>query len=107
MNYIASPYSHPSAEMRQWRYEAVNAYTVARIKQGACCISPIKYLHNDAVEHQMPLDALFWHSFNMQLLRRADAIEVLCIPGWEESKGVQSEMQIAEHLGIPIIFART
>lgn len=106
MLYIASPYSHPAAEMREWRYDAVSAYTVARIKQGACAISPIKYLHPDAVHHGMPLDAKFWHRFNMSLLRRCDAVEVLCLPGWQESRGVMSELQIADYLGIPIIEAR-
>jgi hypothetical protein len=41
--------------------------------------------------------------FNMAFLRKAEALFVLRIQGWEKSKGLQIEMNVAKMLDIPIV----
>lgn len=102
MIYIASPYSHPSAYVRALRYKQVRLFTMAAIKNGFAAFSPIMYMHEAAVEYDLPKDAAFWHNFNMQFLRKADSLTVLMLDGWMESKGVSSEISTAQHIHIPV-----
>lgn len=102
MIYVASPYSDPLDYVRQKRFELVRAYTIERIKQGATAFSPIMYLHTAAIEHSLPTDAQFWMRFNNSIMRHCHTVEVLALPGWEQSRGVAAEIQLAEHLHIPV-----
>jgi hypothetical protein len=103
MIYLASPYSSPLPELVQDRYQRAVAFTMSMIAQGVPCFSPIAYCHPFALAAKMPTDAQFWLQFNMQFLRKAEAVFVLRLPGWDQSKGVQIELKMAKALHIPII----
>ena len=104
MIYVASPYSDPDPLCREHRYQKVRDYTIEMIRAGAVAFSPIMYLHKAAIDHDLPKDAAFWHKFNINMLRISDGVLVLCLYGWQQSTGVQSEISSAEHLNIPIIY---
>ena len=42
----------------------------------------------------------FWYDGTMELLRRCDA--VICVSGWELSRGVTAEIEEARRRGMPI-----
>lgn len=102
MIYVASPYSHPDEALRAHRFYCVQAYCVELMKQGQHPFSPIMYWHEVAVKCDLPLDAGFWPKYNLGMLRIAEAVDVLMLPGWQESKGVMMEINTAEHLFIPV-----
>jgi len=102
MTYLASPYSHPDFTVSSDRYFAVLAHAALRAKEKKHIISPIIHWHPVALFHDLPGDAQFWLDWNMKMLKLCDSLEVLCLPGWEESKGVQLEIQLALRLGLPI-----
>lgn len=66
--------------------------------------SPIVHCHEMTGRHEMPTDAEFWKAYNFDFMRRADAIYVLKIPGWDISKGVKMEIDFAHYNGIPLKF---
>ena len=66
--------------------------------------SPIAHSHCVA-RHLAPdlaVDGEFWMRQDIPVLRHAEALAVLKLPGWEQSKGVQWEMRLAHELMLPI-----
>ena len=47
----------------------------------------------------------FWYEGTMELLRRCDA--VMLVPGWQKSRGAQTEAAEAKRLGIPVFESLT
>lgn len=97
--YVASPYSHPEAAVRQQRYEDVRKCTLDIMHRGAHAFSPILYGHNCLPElNHWKNDE--WLAFDFALLGRCDMLVVLMLPGWDTSHGVQAEMAFAKEKGI-------
>lgn len=103
MIYVASPYSHKDPRIEDHRFLMAETYVAAALKQGYAVFSPIYYCHELARKYKLPGDAAFWKKFNNQMMRKADAVHVLQLMGWRESKGVQYELMMADELAIPII----
>lgn len=51
----------------------------------------------------LPQDAAHWQKFNMEFLRHCEAMFLLRLTGWDQSKGVQIETRVAKMLGLPIV----
>lgn len=73
------------------------------MQRGLPVFSPIAYAHPYVVPFSLGTDAKHWHEFNMPFLRRADAVFVLQLAGWEDSAGMKVELSLARQLCIPII----
>lgn len=104
MIYLASPYSHQSFAEVENRFALTEQCTYELMKRGLPVFSPIVHCHQIATDYNLPTDAKFWEKYNMQFLRKADAIYVLKIDGWDESKGVAQEMGVAKALYLPLHF---
>lgn len=74
------------------------------IKQGHFVWSPIVHCHELANQYTLPTDAEFWKDYNFDFIRKADAMFVLEIEGWQESKGVMMELKLADDARIPVWF---
>lgn len=70
---------------------------------GVHAYSPIVHCHELAKIAELPKTAEFWEKYNFAMLERADALWVLMLPGWEDSKGCAAEAQEASRLKKPII----
>lgn len=101
MIYLASPYSHKSPDVKHERFLHVEKATSVLMRQGHPIFSPIVHCYEVARKFSLPDDADFWWNYNRAFLRRADAVWVLCVEGWEDSKGVKMEMDFAAHIAIP------
>jgi hypothetical protein len=80
----------------------VVAFTGLCIQQGLPAFSPIAYFHSFARLMKLPGDAEFWHATNMEFLRHSSAVFLLHLPGWDTSKGCQTEINVAKILCIPV-----
>lgn len=100
--YLAAPFSHPDAEVREYRYRCVTRAAFEFHKQGRFVYSPLT--------HNTPLIKLddkvtgweTWCRFDELMLRKCDELIVLQLEGWKESRGVAAEIKIAEQIGIQI-----
>ena len=101
MIYLASPYTHPDPRVREARYDAACRATVEFVRAGHAVFSPIVYSH-PLVKYGLPTDWSFWMSFDLDHLRRCEELVVLTIDGWQESQGVQAELDLARTLTLPI-----
>lgn len=101
--YLASPYNHPSAQVREDRFCQVAEITALLMKLGRIVYSPIVHNHPLAVEYGLPKGWDYWQTFDETMLAKCDEIWVLkVIEGWEKSVGIKAEVDIAQRLNIPV-----
>lgn len=103
--YIASPYTNPDPKVMEERFQAVSAFTAEQIKHGAVVYSPIAHSHPLAVSYSLRGDFDFWMNQNYGMLSKASKMIVLCLQGWEESKGVQAEIKFAQMCGVEVVYS--
>lgn len=106
--YLASPYSHPDAELRQARYEAA-CFAAARLMlKGHVVYSPIAHSHpiSDHLPQETLMDHEFWMRQCLPIVKQCDELWVLEIEGSTESKGIRAEMKHALEYLIPIRFVK-
>jgi nucleoside 2-deoxyribosyltransferase len=103
MIYLASPYAHPDASVRESRYRAACLATAKLLRAGLPVFSPIAHSHA-LVAHGLPIEWLFWQRFDRTYLERSDFVVVLMLEGWKTSVGVQAEIGIARELGKPVFY---
>ena len=98
--YLASPFAHPSAEVREARLEAVRHVCGKMIDEGRIVLSPLVYAGELAQRGFHAPQG--WYAWDLQFLARADELLVLQLPGWKESKGVLVEIAAAQAKNLPI-----
>lgn len=101
MIYLASPYSHPHAAVRELRFHDACRATAELLRTGHSVFSPIVLGHPLAA-HGLPTEWSFWEPFDREHIARCDVMLVLMLDGWHDSIGVTAEIQIAAGLGLPI-----
>lgn len=97
--YVATPYSDPDPAVRQQRFERVNRLCGELFGAGIPFVSPISQSHPIAVEG----GETSWEQWRFQdltLLARCSMLLVYQQPGWEHSKGVKAESDLAEQLDL-------
>jgi len=104
MIYLASPYSDPNPAVMQQRFDAVCRYAGHLMLQGKVVYSPIAHCHPIAERVNLPRTWDFWEKFDRGMLKRADELVVLKLPGWDTSKGVAAETSIAHDLDLHISY---
>lgn len=96
--FLASPYYDQDPEIRHDRYLLAEQALASLMKEGRPVFSPIVMCHNLALSYNMGMEARDWWEFNRPFMARASNVIVLCLPGWEESKGVNAEIHHARTL---------
>lgn len=111
MIYLASPYSSPlqgalGLGIQKDRYlKALEFVTFTMLTKGPPVFSPIVYCHPIALANPaLGTDAAYWQKFNMAFIRKCEAVFALILPGWESSKGMKVELEVAKMLDIPIVY---
>lgn len=102
MIYLASPYSSPDPIIMKTRFLLAEQVTAQLMEEGHFIYSPIVHCHAMAERYALPKDFAFWRDYNIDMIRRADALYVLTITGWKESVGVTGEIGFAKHAGLEI-----
>lgn len=103
--YVAAPYTHPEPHMMAYRFEFCRrwlAETFAQTELGNIRYSPIVHWHSVAGVYNLGVTAETYEQHNKTMLSVMDRLEVLNIPGWNTSVGVDMEMKWAQEFGIPI-----
>lgn len=101
--YLASPYTSREESVREARYWAACRAAAELMRRGFHIYSPIVHSH-PLTRYGLPGDWGYWEAFDREMIARCDRLVVLTLPGWEESRGVQAELKIAEELGKPVEF---
>lgn len=104
--YLASPYSHPDPAERERRYKEACRVAGNLMKRGRRVFSPIAHSHpiEAAFEDAKPEGHDFWLEQDFAVLRHAAELHVLCLEGWERSRGIAAEVEFAGRIGIPVFY---
>ena len=102
--YVANPYTGTPQERNQ-RHREVRSYTAHLIELGETAISPIVHCHTLSELHNLPKDFAFWQNYCLNLLAVCGSMHVLMLDGWEESVGVQAEIERAMEMEMDIMCA--
>lgn len=111
--YVASPYTSydspfgTSEGMRldeAWKLSCMFGGELTA--QGYDIFVPIAHGHALNMEVPLPETHDFWMRVDLPHLRRMDAMIVLCMPGWDVSKGIREEMITAVSAGKTIYFVK-
>jgi hypothetical protein len=104
--YLASPYSDPSAEVRERRYDLACQVAGLLMERGHHIFSPVALGH--ACERHMghPLPWEWWMEWSRSFLFLSKELWIAQIDGWQNSKGVMAEWRLAGEYGLPLKFVR-
>ena len=105
MIYLASPYTHPDPAVRQARFEAACRQAAEMMRCGIPVFSPIAHSHPVALHGGLDaLDLEFWERQDLHFVEACSEIWVLQLDGWQESTGLQAEIEMALSLGKPVMY---
>lgn len=99
--YLAVPYSDPNEHIRAYRFEMANLCAAQLMRGGLHIFSPISHTHPIALAGDLPLGWEYWRAYDEAILRACGGLLILKLDGWEQSKGIRGEMEIADALGLP------
>ena len=91
--YLASPYSHKSALVRQWRYEIVCRVAGELMQRGEVIFCPIAHSH--PIDPAFERGHKFWMHQDLTILHHASCLKVLRLDGWDKSRGIAEEIEFA------------
>jgi hypothetical protein len=80
----------------------VTAFVSRQFAAGHLCFSPITHSHPICEAGGLNGDWDTWLEFDSRMLRACDRLAVLELPGYDQSKGVAAEIELAKSLGMPI-----
>ena len=95
--YLASPYSHSSAWMRELRFRAVSRVAGAlRQERDILTFCPVAHTHPIAEEltDVSPIDTIFWLEWDKPFEKSCSGLVVCMLPGWDKSIGVTTEVSL-------------
>lgn len=104
--YIASPYTHKDEYMVQKNFEVVELYIAQQLKEQprTTLFSPIVHTHALSNKYSVRTEFEYWSNHNFNMIKSADKLKVLCLPGWEHSKGVKCEIDYALSINCPVSY---
>jgi len=105
--YLACPYSHENEKVREKRVEMATKAAAKLMEDGHQVFSPITHTHPiSKYTNKHPCDNDFWMVQDLWILVACNEIYVLCLDGWEFSKGVEEEVKVAYRLNKKITYLK-
>lgn len=104
--YLGSPYTASTLAEMEERFKRVCQEAADLMNEGYEVFSPIVHSHPlaDYMDPKLRTDHDFWMRQDLAILKHADFMYVLQLPGWTLSRGLKREMEFATDNGIPVIF---
>lgn len=103
--YLCVPYSSPDPDVRKWRVEQANIKAAELMMQGHLVFSPLSHSHPISFHCKVdPCDHDFWLKQDLWILDICDEMHILCLDGWEKSKGIATEIEYAKSKGMGIVY---
>jgi hypothetical protein len=102
--YLASPYSHDSADVREDRFHAACVAAAALMRVGVNVFSPIAISHPIATIGGIDPHHECWCVYDLCYLPFCAGMIVLQLPGWMESRGIAGEIRAMREARKPIVY---
>lgn len=103
--YLACPYSHPDKLVRKHRVDIADRKAAELMSVGNLVFSPLSHSHPISKHCKVdPCDHDFWLRQDLWILEICDEMHIICLTGWENSKGIKLEIEVAKSQGKPIVY---
>ena len=102
--YLASPYTHDDPNIINERYEKIEKVATVLLIEGYILYEPIVSNHHKSKKYELPSNFEFWKRSNDAFIEKCDGLIVCKLEGWENSKGVKNEIDIAKKLNKDIYY---
>ena len=105
--YLASPYTHTDASVREARFHQATRAAATLIESGAVVYSPITMTHPIDLllaEDGATLGSEYWVKFDEAFMNACSKMVILRIDGWSESLGIKREIEFFRAMEKPIEF---
>lgn len=105
MIYVSSPFTHSDAEIQNDRVHKTGKFVASLLQNDTTAISPV--LYGLAILPHMSSDDTTWAAWSRMcedILKKCDSMIVLGMDGWDKSRGVTEEIELAKSFGIPIAY---
>lgn len=102
--YLASPYTHPDADIRVRRFEEAIDASAWLMQKGLLVYSPIAHCHPIAVRHNFKTTWENWEQFCGAMVNACSVMVILMSDGWESSVGIRAERCLFQVVMKPILF---
>jgi len=98
--YLACPHSHDDENVRTARYKASIVAMGWLMNSGEMIFNPLSHATEFGINMA---NWEYWLKLDVIIIRKlCSSMTVLMIDGWEESKGVSMELELARNLKLPI-----
>lgn len=104
ITYLGCPYSHPDPKIKEQRFKEICRIAAALMCNGYILFVPIAMCHPMARDYGLPGDFQFWKNLDTAFIDASDRMLIVKMKGWEDSKGLTEEQDIAKNLNIPVYF---
>ena len=104
MIYLACAYTHDNPNTVAERVENARKAMAHLINKGQHVYCPIVQFHEVALNYNLPGDFIFWQKLNFDMIDRCDEVVVLTLDGWQDSIGVNGEIDYAERNHKPVTY---
>jgi hypothetical protein len=98
--YLASPYSHPDPAVQEERFQAVCRAASHLMQAGLRVFSPIAHSHPISLAGSLPTGWEYWEAYDEFVLSACGVLAILQLDGWNSSRGIKGEVEIARRLGL-------
>lgn len=105
--YLASPFSHEDQKVEQMRFKQACRCAAILTEAGYNVFSPIAHTYSIARFGRIDGGWNTWEKFDTLMLTACDQLFVYCLPGYKESAGVCSEVNLAHALSKPVVLLHT
>lgn len=105
MIYLASPYTHERADIRALRYRQALYYCRFAMEKGETIFSPVVYGHPFVAFGLEAIPYEYWQPFNEHMILASCELRILKSAGWQTSRGIRAEVDLAERHGIKVTTA--
>ena len=105
--YLGCPYTHSDPKVREERFEKATRAAAHLIEKGHIVYSPITMTHPIDLVLAAEGDTLgsaYWVAFDQAFMECCAEMLVLKLDGWEQSSGIQREMEFLKKQGRPVRF---
>jgi hypothetical protein len=100
--YLGTPYTKYYAGI-EWAFADAARLAAAMMRRGIKVYSPIAHTHPLARFGNIdPLDHSIWLPFDAAMMDRSDAMAIGTFAGWQQSYGVQHEIEVFQKAGKPV-----
>lgn len=98
--YVGCPYTHKDPKVVEDRVRIATKLAAFIMSKGHVVFSPLTHSHTiaDFLPPEDRFSQEFWMGQDLPMLEACDVLAVLMLPGWEESKGLNTEIQAARRL---------